>query len=112
MRDPRFWLLLAVGVSLGLLIGWLHAGPLNLDTGLAAMLTVAVSLALGFTMPRYAWLWALAVSIWLPLFDILWHGSMASILLLPLGFVGAYAGLFARRAWAVLSSEEANHHQP
>ncbi|MCW5880433.1 MAG: hypothetical protein KIS91_05800 [Anaerolineae bacterium] len=112
MRDPRFWLLLAVGVSLGLLIAWLHAGPINLDTGLAAMLTVAVSLILGFTMPRYAWLWALAVSIWLPALDIVMRGNAASLLLLPLGFVGAYAGLFARRAWTVLSSEEANHHQP
>lgn len=109
MRDPRFWLLLAVGASLGLLIGWLHAGPVGMDTGLAAMLTVAVSLALGFSIPQYAWQWALAVSIWLPLLDILMHGNFASLLLLPLGFVGAYAGMFARRAWIALSSEEADN---
>lgn len=112
MRSSRFWLLLILASLFGLLIAWLHAGPLGIDTGLAAMLTVAVALAFGFAMPQYAWQWALAVSIWLPLLDVLMHGNLASLLLLPLGFVGAYAGLFARRAWMVLSSEEANHHQP
>lgn len=109
MRQPKFWLLLTIAVSLGLLIAWLHAGPVRADMGLMAMLSVALPLALGWAMPRYAWLWALASGIWLPVLNIALHGNAAALLVLPLAFAGAYAGLAGRHAWTVLAHEDHGH---
>jgi hypothetical protein len=53
---------------------------------------------LGFAGSDRPWLWALAVSVWVPLWNIVLHSSYASAVALLIAFIGAYVGVFLRRA--------------
>jgi hypothetical protein len=94
----RFWVLLFSAVALGNLIGWIDSRPTWDDAGITVAMVLGAASVLGFAGPDRAWLWALAVSIWVPLWNIVVHASYASVVALVIAVTGAYMGAFIRRA--------------
>lgn len=99
---PKTWLLilLPVAVTAGLAIGWIDSRPHWDDTGVTAGLVLIVSALFGIAKPERPWLWALAVGIGVPLWNILLHGNFSSCIALAFAFAGAYAGAYARGLFA------------
>jgi hypothetical protein len=98
MKRLSFFILLAIAVIFGLLIAWVDSRPTWDDTGITVGVILIVTALLGFASPRRAWLWALAVGIWPPLFALLMHNSLGALIALVVAFIGAYAGALIRRA--------------
>jgi hypothetical protein len=97
MRSKRGLLLLSVALLVGLGIGLVDTRPHWDDTGITVGALLAATGAFGLIHPRNAWLWALAVGIWIPVLNIAQTHNAGSILALAFAFAGAYAGAFGRR---------------
>jgi hypothetical protein len=93
----KFWILLILSAILGSLIAWIDTRPTWDDTGITAATIIIVTAILGAVMPRRAWIWALAVGIWIPVFNIVSNNNYGSILALIVAFIGSYAGVFIRK---------------
>ena len=94
------WRLLGIAVVLGLGIAWVDSRPTWDDAGITAAAIFSATALLGLTLPRYAWLWALAVGGWIPVLGITLHRNYGAALALLVAFVGAYAGAIARQVLA------------
>jgi hypothetical protein len=92
--------LLVLAVGFGLLIAYVDSRPNWDDTGLIALATVAGCALLSSAEPRYAWLWALAVGVWIPAFGIIQSHNYGSLLALAFAFAGAYSGAAFRKILA------------
>ena len=90
-------LLLVVAIALGLLIGYFDSRPNWDDAGITALAIVVACGLFSVASPRYPWLWALAVGVWIPAFGIALSRNFGSLLALVFAFAGAYAGLAFRR---------------
>ena len=95
-RAVRPSLLLAI--ALGLLIAWVDSRPSWDDSGITAGMVFLTAAFFGALRPSRAPLWALAVGVWIPLFGIILHQNVGSLLALAVAFFGAYAGALARKA--------------
>jgi uncharacterized membrane protein YjjB (DUF3815 family) len=93
----KFWILLILSAILGSLIAWIDTRPTWDDTGITAATIIIVTVILGTVMPRRAWIWALAVGIWIPVFNIILNNNYGSLLALIAAFIGSYAGVFIRK---------------
>jgi hypothetical protein len=96
VTNRLFWMLLCVAVCFGAAITWIDTRPTWDDTGITAAMILVATATLGFAGPSRAWVFALAVSLWIPIFGLL-HGNHATLIALAVGFLGAYAGAAARR---------------
>ena len=83
---------LPVGVVVGLGVAWIDSRPRWDDTGITAGILFLACAALGAADPRGAWKCALAVGIWIPLYNILTSGNYGAIPALLIALIGAYAG--------------------
>jgi hypothetical protein len=100
----ELWLPLLT-IFLGIIIG---LSDLRSDVQLTALLLLVFGFFAGYARPKYAWVWALLLGIWVPLaeFTALAIGLklsyrpdiLASAIALVPAFVGAYAGVFIQ--WA------------
>jgi hypothetical protein len=52
------------------------------------------------------WLWALAVGAWIPLWGIISMQNYGALLALIIAFVGAYAGVLARKVWGMVNQQQ------
>ncbi|MGA9365716.1 MAG: hypothetical protein WBW16_15245 [Bacteroidota bacterium] len=93
----KFWTLFIIAVGLGVLIGWIDSRPTWDDTGITVAMVLGVTSILGFAMPSRAWVWALAVGVFVPLWNIVLNNSYAAVFALVVAFIGAYAGAVLRR---------------
>ncbi|HEX9027598.1 MAG TPA: hypothetical protein VF823_00400 [Anaerolineales bacterium] len=92
-------MLFIFGAAAGAGIALVDSRPTWDDTGITVLALLAVSGLLGAISPRRAWLWALAVGIWIPLLAILRGGSYGMLVVLLFPLIGAYAGAGLR--WLV-----------
>lgn len=95
----RTGLLLLGALALGLGIAAVDARPAWDDTGMTAFALLLGAGIFGFLGPRRAWLWALAIGIWIPLHAFIEQASPASsamLLVLAFPLTGAYAGAGVR----------------
>ena len=93
-------LLLLLAVAFGLLVAYVDSRPNFDDTGITAF-AVAISCGvLSLIEPRYPWLWAIAVGMWVPIFDIVLAHNYGSLFALAFALVGAYSGTACRRLLA------------
>ena len=91
------WLLLLGALALGLALALVDSSPGWDDTGLSAAALLVAAALFGAARPSRAWLWALAVGLWIPALGIiLRHNPTALIALVP-AFLGSFAGAGARR---------------
>jgi len=88
----KFWLFLFLSVSCGLLIAWNDNRPGWDDTGITAGLIVLTAALFGYLHPERPWIWALAVSSWIPLYSIATTGDLKMLLVTLFGFAGSYLG--------------------
>jgi len=97
MRHNLFWILLVLALSLGFTITWVDSRPGWDDTGITAGAIVLATGLLGFSMPKYAWVWALAVGLWIPGMGVLVHHDPTSLFILIIPFAGAYVGALGHK---------------
>jgi len=89
-------ILLAIAVVAGLFFAYVDSRPTWDDTGITVgviLLTSGLLALVGFQRP---WLLALAIGVWLPLYEILTTHTYASIVALIIAFIGAYGGWIVR----------------
>ena len=84
--------LLVLSVLTGLLIAWIDSLPAWDDTGITAGMIVLTSALFGYLYPVRPWIWALTISIWVPLYAILLTWDYKMLLITLFGFAGAYLG--------------------
>ncbi|MEP7325262.1 MAG: permease prefix domain 1-containing protein [Gemmatimonadota bacterium] len=89
-------ILLAVSVTLGLFIGYVDSRSTWDDTGITAGVILLSSGILGALGPERPWLWALCLSIWIPVFGLLHGLNVGSLIAVAIAFAGAYAGKLVR----------------
>ncbi len=98
------WLLLVVALSLGTFIAYVDSRPTWDDTGVTAGVILIVSGLLGLAQPRGAWLWALAVGLWVPLLPWLaGRGNPAALIALVVAFIGAFGGALVHQTFTALA---------
>jgi hypothetical protein len=97
-------ILLGLALALGLAIAWIDSRPHWDDSGITAGLLLLTAGLLGLIGPRRAWLWALAIGLWVPLNLVIEKPSRGNILggfvILAIPMLGAYAGMAVRRLMA------------
>ncbi len=97
--------LLVAAVAVGLAIAYVDSRPGWDDAGITAFSMLLAAGLFGLIAPRRAWLWALAVGIWVPAYAIARADSpraFAMLLVLVFPFAGAYAGFAVRRLLAAV----------
>lgn len=92
--------LLVLAVAFGLLIAWVDSRPGWDDTGVTVGTVLLAAAFFAALKPRRPWLWALAVGVWVPIFEIVQGGSYGSLIALAVALIGAYLGAFARKILA------------
>lgn len=96
MRSKRMWVRLTAALLMGWLITWVDSQPNWDDTGITVGVIFVATAALGLGLPEKAWLWALAVGGWIPLWGLIVTHNLGAVLALIVAFVGAFAGAAAR----------------
>jgi hypothetical protein len=91
------WLLLAGALVLGLALALVDSSPGWDDTGVSAGVLLVAAGLFGAARPSRAWLWALALGLWIPVLGIAVRGNLAALIALVPAFLGAFAGAGARR---------------
>jgi hypothetical protein len=76
----------------GLALAWMDSRPNWDDTGITVFLVLLAAILFGFLTFKKPWLIALAVSMWIPLLEIMWTHNYGALLAFIPGFAGAYAG--------------------
>ena len=94
---PFDWLLRLGALTLGLALALVDASPGWDDTGVSAAAVLVVAATFGAARPARAWLWALAVGLWIPALGIVLRGDPAALLALVPAVAGAFAGAGTRR---------------
>jgi hypothetical protein len=89
----KFWILFIIAIVLGMMIGYIDSSPHWDDTGVTVAMILIASSVLGFVMPQYAWVWALSVGIWIPIWNIILNNNYSSIISIVIAFAGAYVGV-------------------
>jgi hypothetical protein len=96
--------LFAAANILGLFFAYVDSRPTWDDTGILVGMIVLSAVILGALGPRRPWLWALAISVWMPFRDALaTHRLPASAAAIVFALVGAYLGTSLRRLAAPAS---------
>ncbi len=95
-----FVALLLIALAAGAIIGWMDSRPNWDDTGVTVGAILVATALLGAAMPSRAWVWGLAVGLWIPLFSLLTAWHPASLSGLVFAFAGSYAGVVGRRTLA------------
>lgn len=101
-HGQKIWIYIILSAAVGLLISWIDNRPNWDDTGILAGMIFIASAFLGYIYPKRAWVWALTLSAWIPLYGIASSQNYETLLALLPGFLGAYLGamfskIFARR---------------
>ena len=89
-------LLLLGALVVGLLLALVDLSPGWDDTGMSAAAVFAAAATLGAARPSRAWLWALAVGLWIPILGIVVRGNAEALIALAPALLGAAAGAAVR----------------
>jgi nicotinamide riboside transporter PnuC len=105
----KFWVLCIVSMSVGLLTAWMDSRPNWDDTGITVAFILGTTMILGFSMPRFAWLWAILDGIWIPINNLIFHQQYTTLIVLMIAFMGSYSGVFIRKMFKFVSATAAPH---
>ncbi len=84
--------LLGVAIAIGGLITYVNARPDFGDTAVTAVVLLVIAGVFGFLRPKFWWLFALALGIWIPILGFFRTQNLFTLLALVVAFVGAYGG--------------------
>ena len=87
-------ILFSVSLTLGVMIAYIDSRPMWDDTGITAGMLCIAGGIMGFLGPNRPWLWALLLSVWIPILGIIQTGNWASALAIVVAFIGSYSGFF------------------
>ncbi|HTP14178.1 MAG TPA: hypothetical protein VMM37_11145 [Bacteroidota bacterium] len=93
----KFWLLFCASLFAGLILAWIDTRPNWDDTGIEVGIILCSSFCFGFAQPRFAWLWAVLVGIWIPVINVFVQHDFMSCVILFISFIGAYAGVLIQK---------------
>ena len=100
------YLLFVIAALVGILITSVDSRPTWDDTGITVFCLVLSGAVLGAIGPQRPWLWALAIGIWIPVHQITRTPTLAvfagGLVIAAFPMVGAYCGMFCRRAVAMI----------
>ena len=96
-KEQTFFVMLILSVLSGLFLVWMDSRPGWDDTGITAGLIVVFSALFGFLQPERPWIWALTVSVWIPLYALFLAGDYMMFLVTLFGFAGAYLGAAVKK---------------
>jgi hypothetical protein len=85
-------LLLVAALAVGAAIGWIDSRPTWDDTGVTVAALVTAAALFAALSGRRPWLWAIAVGVWAPLFEMGGPAGVASFAALAFAAVGAGIG--------------------
>ena len=85
---PSIILALFFGVG----IAWIDSRPTWDDAGVTVLMVLIAAFACGFIAVQKPWLFAVLVSIWIPMVGIIGSDTYSGLLVLVPGFIGAYTG--------------------
>jgi len=86
-----------VALAVGLLLGWLDTRPHWNDSGVSASALIITALFCGYLTRKRPWLVALAVGLWIPLFNVIIARNYSAIPVLAIAFIAVYAAFAVRR---------------
>lgn len=98
MKIP-FLISILIGIILGTSIAYIDTRPHWNDDGMSVLMILVVSFICGCISSQKTWLIALAVGIWIPLFNIVLDYNYGSFIALIPAFIGAYIGYFSRKIY-------------
>jgi hypothetical protein len=90
----KFWIVFGVTCAIGLMLSKIDTSKNWNDTGITVGLLLFCSFLLGAAVPRFAWLWAIILSAFIFLFNVIQSGNYQSVGALLFAFIGAYCGVF------------------
>lgn len=103
-RKPGSWLLLQT-CFIGLFIGWWDIQIT--EVSISVLLLLMLGFFAGYAQPKRAWLFALTLGMWIPIFAFIGKGLglttptnielVTSLLAFAFAFAGAYGGAIVRR---------------
>lgn len=97
---------LITAIILGAFVACIDTSPHWNDTGISVVLILIAAFVSGLISSGWPVLIALAVGIWVPLFNIISAHNYGSLLALAPAFVGAFAGYFSRKIFVVQTRSE------
>lgn len=89
-------ILIGIAAAIGLFSLFVETRPAWDDTGILVVgifLACGLLVLIGYQRP---WLLALVVSIWIPLYRIIFSGNYETVIVLVVAFIGAYASWLIR----------------
>ncbi len=87
-------ILLAVAVAAGLFMAFIDSRPTWDDTAITVGALLLCGGILGLLIKRRPWLYALALGLWLPLWEGIASRNFTILVVLAFPFIGVYAGWF------------------
>ena len=90
--DFKFTTFLFLSLLAGFLIALNDSRPSWDDTGITAGLIVLTTALFGYLIPKWPWIWALTVGLWIPMHAIVLKGDYHMLIVTLFGFAGAYLG--------------------
>ena len=96
---PLFLTALVIAILLGISIAYIDTRPHWDDTGISVLMILIAAFISGLLSPQRTWLIALAVGVWIPLFNIITARNFGSLIALIPAFIGAYSGYFAKNVF-------------
>ena len=85
-------ILLGVAVAAGLSIAFIDSRPNWDDTAIIVFALLVAGGILGLLIKRRPWLYALALGVWLPLWEGITSRNFSTLIVLIFPFIGVYAG--------------------
>jgi hypothetical protein len=90
----KFWIFLVIALLFGIMIAYVDTRPNWDDTGITAGAIFLSAMLFSVFNSKRAWIWALAIGVWVPLLNIYYTNNYGSLIALIIAFVGAYAWFF------------------
>jgi hypothetical protein len=87
----KLYLLLFLAIAFGIAIAYFDTRPNWDDTGITVGAIFLSAGLFGALMPKKAWVWALAIGVWVPLLNIYYTGNYGSLIALIIAYAGAFA---------------------